>query len=240
MTFFESADDRREPAAQSRASGRRTARVLSVVSILLAVVFLGTMLVGALPGAARLWVADNVPGSRSLVRIPEPQPEAVAIADELALTDDGRALFYESEPYIADAAEIAQVCSDGQELPGDLYHAGCYLSVDRIYILREGDAALMLVTAAHELLHAAYARLGDDERARVDALVSLEVQRIAEDDPVHVQIAASAGGDEAAEANEAFAYLGSQVVLDGGFAPQLEEVYARWFTDRAAVAASAR
>lgn len=32
-------------------------------------------------------------------------------------------------------------------------------------------------------------------------------------------------------ANELFAYLGSQVVLDGGPAPELEAYYARYFTD---------
>ena len=32
-----------------------------------------------------------------------------------------------------------------------------------------------------------------------------------------------------------FAYLGSQITLDGGFAPELEAHYARYFTDRQAL-----
>jgi hypothetical protein len=52
---------------------------------------------------------------------------------------------------------------------------------------------------------------------------------------VHEQISWSVGDDEANRTNEQFAYLGSQIALPGGFPELLEDVYALFFTDRAAL-----
>jgi hypothetical protein len=94
---------------------------------------------------------------------------------------------------------------------------------------------MMVTTAAHELLHAAYARLDPAERDEIDALVEAELLRVPAENGVHGQIAASVGDRSENRANELFAYLGSQVVLDGGFDPKLETYYARYFTDREAL-----
>ena len=126
------------------------------------------------------------------------------------------------------------------------YNAGCFMAttfggtqtIGRIHILRPADprsAEQMVTTGAHELLHAVYAELGESERGFVDGLVAAEAARIPVDDVVLTQIASSTGGDERNLGTEQFAYLGSQVMPDGGFAPELEAIYARTFTDRAAL-----
>jgi len=126
----------------------------------------------------------------------------------------------------------------------DGYPAGCFIGHprsrddDRIVIYRPSDERLadsLVTVAAHELLHAVYARLRPGTRALVDVLVADETARVPAEDPVHEQVAASMSGDEDARATEQFAYLGSQMRPEGGFAAELEAIYARTFTDRTAL-----
>ena len=222
---------------QPSGSARRTSRILFLVSAALAFAFLGTFYLDDLPLPMRTWVAETIPGTRDLVGIPpDPDAEVAALADSMFLTPEGRALFYQTRPRVSDVDEIAEVCADGKVLPDDLYHAGCYLGSDRIFILREaGPGATMVTTAAHELLHAVYRRLGDGERARIDALVTAEMARIPAGDPIHAQVEASVGDSRTAWPDERFAYLGTQIATP--FDADLEAFYARYFTDRRALAA---
>lgn len=48
----------------------------------------------------------------------------------------------------------------------------------------------------------------------------------------------SAEGDRRSIGTERFAYLGTEVMPDGGFDTALEKQYARWFTDREALVAA--
>jgi len=194
------------------------------------------------------WVAQTS-GTVSGFAAPAPAQDALALADQMLLTDEGRSVFFEMQPEILDAAGIEEACHDGastRPVEEGWYHAGCFMAttfggtktVGRIYILRPADprsAEQMVTTGAHELLHAFYARLGESERAFVDGLVAAEAARIPVDDVVLAQIASSTGGDERNLSTEQFAYLGSQFMPDGGFAPELEAIYARTFTDRAAL-----
>lgn len=237
MSFFEAPGPPPTPP-EAPPPGRRASRILFVVSAVLAFAFFGSFYLDDLPLPVRTWVAESVPVARGLVGIPpDPDAEVAALADRMQLTAEGRLVFYDAQPAIVDAAEIARVCTDGEELPDGLYHAGCYLGTDRIFLLREPRAPQVVVTAAHELLHAAYRRLSDAERTGIDALVTVEMARVPMSDPVHEQIEASVGGHPDARPDERFAYLGSQVVLDGGFAADLEAIYARWFEDRESLAA---
>lgn len=229
------------PATGPTPSGRRASRILFLVSAALAFLFLGSFYLDDLPLPVRTWVAESVPAARGLVGIPpDPEVEVAELADRMDLTAEGRILFYDAEPRIVDSADIARICTDGQELPGDLYHAGCYLGTGRIFLLREPRAGMLVTTAAHELLHAGYRRMNDVERAQADALVTAEMARVPASDPVHAQIEASVGDNAAARPDERFAYLGSQVALEGGFSAELEAIYGRWFADRPALVARYR
>lgn len=173
--------------------------------------------------------------------IDRPDAEIAALADEAFLTVEGREIFFDARPRFRDEDELSQACDQRAFKPDDSdggTTVGCYTGYDVISIFKPDDARLrpmMVTTAAHELLHAVYARLDPAERDEIDALVEAEIVRVPADDGVHGQIAASVGDRPENRANELFAYLGSQVVLDGGFAPELETYYARYFTDRDAL-----
>lgn len=224
-------------------AARRTSRVSAAVAIVCALGFGGSLFASDLPLPVRTWVAENVPGGRGLVGLPpEPQAEIAAIAERMNLTPEGAALFAAAQPRVVDDLDVICGTPDTSDTPQDGIVLGCYHGLDRIYILRGtgfGADARMVTTAAHELLHAAYARMDASERSLIARLVADETARIAPGSPILAHIDASVGDDEDNRANEQFAYLGAQVVLEGGFDPTLEEIYARWFVDREALAGSA-
>jgi hypothetical protein len=112
----------------------------------------------------------------------EPSPKAItAIADATGMSDAGRLIFLASTPKVEKADSFNEDCSVESE--GTL---GCFDGHD-IYIYRVTDPRLqgtIEVTGAHEMLHAAYQRLSDDERSKVDALVAQAVDALPDDDPV--------------------------------------------------------
>jgi len=189
-------------------------------------------------GGLMVMVELTTPGGLIFDR---PDAEIAALANEAFFTAEGREIFFDARPRFRDEEELSQACGQRASEPDDSdggTTVGCYSGYDVISIFKPEDARLrpmMVTTAAHELLHAVYARLDPAERDEVDALVEAEIVRVPADDVVHGQIAASVGNRSEDRANELFAYLGSQVELDGGFAPELEAYYARYFSDRDAL-----
>ena len=166
--------------------------------------------------------------------------EFAALADRMVLTPEGREVLASTQPRFVDAGELAEVCGSDSHGTDDTILLGCFTGFtqsraqDRIVILEPTDDLIgrsLVTTAAHELLHAVFARMPGEEQSRVAAATA----RLAADDPVHEQIAASMGGDEASRATEQFAYLGSQMRLDPVHDAELEEIYARTFEDRTAI-----
>lgn len=209
----------------------------------------------ALP--AQGWVAEVLDLSGDWGPVPEPSADVAALAEQMALTPAGRDVFYRTHPELV-GDEILTLCagvhgSDAEpsaseqaddaagEVEGGAVTMGCYRpATDRMYLFAPGDdrlAGFTITFAAHELLHAVYGRMPPEQQRTVDELVATETARIPADDPVLAQIDASVGDDESRRGNEQFAYLGSQVLLDGGFSPELEALYAQIFADRAALVA---
>lgn len=97
-----------------------------------------------------------------------------ALADDTTMTDYGRRVFYVNRPSLTSDEDFSKACqSSVQEQTIVL---GCYHSSQKgIYLLDVKDARLAgveQVTAAHEMLHAAYDRLNDAERKRVNAMLN--------------------------------------------------------------------
>lgn len=195
---------------------------------------MGSFFLDQLPLTVRTWIADTIPALRDLADVPEPPQQGVSdVMARMALTEEGEKVFLSTRPLLVE--DIDTACGAEEDADEDFGTLGCYYSTDRIYIYSDPgtwDDDLTVVTAAHELLHAMYARLDADERDRIDALVDDEVDRLPSDHPVHDQIDASVGNHEAGRADEQYAYLGAEIFPRGGFSAELEAEYARTFTDR--------
>ncbi len=86
----------------------------------------------------------------------------VQYADDTAMSDYGRRIFYVTKPELNDQEQFNENCAT----PEKSLVLGCYTG-GRIYVYSVDDERLdgvEEVTAAHEMLHAAYARLSSGEK----------------------------------------------------------------------------
>lgn len=217
-----------EPDAAPAASPsppRRSRRAL-----LVAVVLVNLLLLTAV-----LWVVLNrqrVDDQITVWRF-EPSAELSAYADRADLSDEGRFLLWASRPEIADDDTFDGICSSSETHVGVL---GCYLPVDkRIYLFDVTDDRLdgiEEVVAAHEMLHAAWDRFGDDERARLTELLEEEASRHVDDESFQETLDFYDRREPAQRANELHSILGTEFA---DISPELEAHYARYFADRTRV-----
>lgn len=167
-----------------------------------------------------------------VLRYYQPTAEIAAIASRTTMTDHARAIFYFADPKLDNNAEFNQHCQTNR---GDL-EIGCY-SKWRIYVLKVANPELAPVideTAAHEMLHAAYARLGAGERTRINALVEQQATLL-NDKPLNDLLKKYEITEPGQRANELHSFLGTQFA---NLLPELESYYSRYFTNRQAVVAA--
>ncbi|MBC7292445.1 MAG: hypothetical protein H5T83_14065 [Actinotalea sp.] len=170
--------------------------------------------------------------------VPSPSAEVAALAEEAFLSEEGRELFFRAEPEILAAAEFVGRC-DGPTLRVRTGAVGCFTG-SRIIVYAPADARLrgfVVETVAHETLHAAWEVLDRGVQQELTALLEAELAQVPADRTIHEQLAASVGERPQSRPTELFAYVGTQVWRDGGLAAPLEEAYARFVTDRAALVA---
>jgi prefoldin subunit 5 len=203
---------------------RRWPLVLGIVSTLMIVAVV--VVVSPWDRTRGQWLQDQ------FTVLTQPSPESIqAIADATGMSDEGRLIFLASTPEVEQADEFNDDCA--VESQGTL---GCYDGND-IYIYAVTDSRLkgtIEVTAAHEMLHAAYQRLSPDDRTRVDAMVAEAVDALPPDDPVFTDMA---GYPKDQWPDEWHSRLGSEF---GDLPPALETYYARYFDDRGKVLALAK
>jgi hypothetical protein len=165
----------------------------------------------------------------------EPTPAVQAHVERLGLTEHGEFLYYASKPSIQSSPQFAESCPahEGEDGFGIL---GCYVRADKtIYVYDVTDERLdgtEEITAAHEMLHAAWDRLSDEERSRISSLLETEYQKHSSDTVFSERMSVYARIEPGEHANELHSIMGTEVAE---LSPELEEHYARYFTDRAAV-----
>jgi len=165
----------------------------------------------------------------------EPTPAVLEHVERLSLTDHGRFLYYASQPSIESSTAFADHCPahEGEEGFGIL---GCYRPATKlIYLYDVTDERLdgtEEIIAAHEMLHAAWDRIGDGERSRLTALLEAEYEKLSSDTAFSERMAIYARIEPGEHANELHSILGTEVAE---LSPELEEYYAQYFTDRASV-----
>lgn len=157
-----------------------------------------------------------------------PSQEVVGLANSTTMNDAARRLFYVNRPIIADNSTFNEHCRDNRHS----IVLGCYLSGQRgIYLLDVEDERLQgikEVTAAHEFLHAAYERLDNNEKIKIDKLIEdtynkLDNTRIRETVDLYKK------EDPKIVPNELHSMLGSEV---RNLPPALEEYYKKYFSNR--------
>lgn len=170
----------------------------------------------------------------------KPVPEIAEIAEKNTLTDKGKATLYRSDPKLVDAQSFMKSCQTkarGIEplaciapKPGGGPFGGRQIFMLKIDDPRFADHKYS--AAIHEMLHAAYNRLGTDEKKRINVLLDQEFLKHQEDSYLkYVADSLKAGKKTGIE--------GLQSELHSKFAvehtdlsPELEEYYKQYFNDR--------
>lgn len=162
-----------------------------------------------------------------------PDKEIVALADNTTMLDSSRKLFYVNRPVIADNELFNDKCRENQHS----IVLGCYLSGQSgIYLLNIKDERLKgikEVTAAHEFLHAAYERLSDKEKQKVNKLLE-DAFKDVENTRVREAIELYRKEDPKIVPNELHSIIGSEIRT---LPPELEEYYSRYFSNRLKIVA---
>lgn len=166
-------------------------------------------------------------------------PATVAqLAVQTTMDAYARKVFYVNRPEIESKDNFYRVCPhNGGEKTVVL---GCYHSDQRgIYILQVTDSRLNgveQVTAAHEMLHAAYARLSTKEKSYVDGLLMDYYEHGLHDQRLLNTIAAYKESEPDDVVNEMHSVFGTEVAH---LPKPLEDYYRQYFTNRQKVAAYA-
>jgi hypothetical protein len=155
----------------------------------------------------------------------------LTLADEDSMTAYATKIFKVNHPSIQNKSQFNASCpNDGGEQTIVL---GCYHSNQAgIFLLSVSDPRLdgvEQVTAAHEMLHAAYDRLSGSERNKVDSMLMDYYNHDLHDQRILNTIAAYKKTEPNAVVNEMHSVFGTEVA---NLPAPLEQYYQKYFTDR--------
>ncbi len=159
----------------------------------------------------------------------KPSQAIVQLADDSGMSQSGRFYFYITDPKLESASNFNKDCRRSESINPVL---GCYVGgSDKIYIYDIDNADLQgveEVTAAHEMLHAAYFRLSNDERDRIGKLLDKEYERIKTPE-LEKRMSYYEKEEPGGQAVELFAILPTEFSDIGS---ELDTYYKKYFDDR--------
>jgi hypothetical protein len=159
--------------------------------------------------------------------------DIMALATKDAMTDLGKHLFFINHPSLESKEDFNKHCADESKETAVL---GCYRGNRQgIYIYAVTDRRLdgvRQVTAAHEMLHQAYDRLGSDERSHINDLLQDFYNHGLNDAAVKTKLDSYKNQADTDLVNEMHSIFGSEV---RHLPTELENYYQRYFTNRLAV-----
>jgi hypothetical protein len=166
-----------------------------------------------------------------LVRYQPPQ-QIARLATVTTMTDSARRLFYVNKPQIEARKSALNLCKSTEQT----VVLGCYVTGKGIFLQSVPDPRLegvMEVTAAHEMLHAAYDRLSVLEQSQLNlklqsAFAQLKNARIRD------LIGVYDAQDSRSVDTELHSILGTEV---RDLSEELEEHYRRYFDNRSTIVA---
>lgn len=162
----------------------------------------------------------------------KPSSEVTQLARDTTMTSDGTFIFYATQPEIATADRFNADCKKQEEGNAIL---GCY-KANRIFIYNVQDERLngiKQVTAAHEMLHAVYQRLSEDEKKTV----SDELEKIyatTSNAELKKRMEYYDRTEPGQRHNELHSILGTEF---SELSPKLEDHYKKYFSERQSVVA---
>jgi hypothetical protein len=157
----------------------------------------------------------------------EPSEEISQLVYDTEMTRQGRKHFYISNPEVLSGEVFWDNCSINEET----IVLGCYTPERRIFLLEVKEQKLegvVQVTAAHEMLHAAYDRLSRTEKNRVDQLTMRQYEQLT-DQRVIDSVEAYRERDPGVVPDELHSILATEVME---LSPDLEEYYSKYFYNR--------
>lgn len=156
-----------------------------------------------------------------------PSERIAALASDTTMQDKTRRVFYINHPELNNKAEFRANCPGTEES----IVLGCYIEHGGIYLQDVTDprlAGIIEVTAAHEVLHAHYDRLSQEERTRIDKLTTAFYAGL--DNPrIKRTVEQYRAKDPSVVPNELHSILATEV---RELSPELEAYYAQYFKDR--------
>lgn len=150
-----------------------------------------------------------------------------SLASDTTMDADARKIFYVAHPELQTSNAFNASCKTIEKT----IVLGCYKADTGIFIFDVTDTRLngvLQVTAAHEMLHAAYDRLGSREKERIDTLTQQAYANLT-DERVKKNVEAYRSRDATVVPNELHSILGTEV---RNLPPELESYYKTYFTNR--------
>ena len=165
----------------------------------------------------------------------QPPATVARLADQDTMKPYTRHLFYLNKPQLpATVASFRQHCPENK----DTIVLGCYHpDQNGIYIYNVQDPALagiQQVTAAHEVLHAVYARLSNKQRTALDSELQAFYKHGLTNPRVLAEVKLYQQTEPTAVMDEMSCTFGTELP---NLPPALEAYYKQYFTNRAAIVA---
>jgi len=162
-----------------------------------------------------------------------PSSQISEIATKTTMSDYSRRLFYVNRPALLDIDTFSSQCKVAAEKTIIL---GCYKGGDRgIYLYSVTDERLSGVvetTAAHEMLHAGYARLSASQKSHIDSLLENFYKNSLKDERIRSTIDAYRTSEPTELDNEMHSIFATEI---RDLPTELETYYKQYFSNRAAV-----
>jgi hypothetical protein len=187
------------------------------------------LFIGLLLALLALFIALNRQYVLDQVTVWQYKPSAVvsALAERATISDKGLFYFYASQPVVEGSQKFNSQCDRKEPTSAIL---GCY-SADRIYIYDVNDPRLdgiREVTAAHEMLHAAFERLSEKEKQTLGVLLEAEYAKL-DSTELRDRMDYYARAQPGDRANELHSIIGTEIASIG---PELEAHYRQYFSNR--------
>jgi hypothetical protein len=155
--------------------------------------------------------------------------------DRSSMQGEGNFLFMASQPKVASAAQFNSLCVNQESGSGIL---GCYLPNSKTITLFDVTDprldGIEEVVAAHEMLHAAWDRMGQDEKDALTPQLEAAFETQKGNADLTSRMEYYARNEPGERLNELHSIIGTEVAA---LSPDLEKYYSQYFSNRQALVA---